>query len=353
MNILILVSSLSYGGAEKQSILDAELLSREHTVYLGAFREGPLASEISPIVHFLPIDKKGYLFTAYNLAKIIKYKKIDIIHASLFAPMVISILATFNSRITVFWHFHSHEYDIPGKSKLAFRLLALSSSLKKILFVSQELQDYIEKRLNLPHKKLGLLYNCSQIQPTYMAINKKSFQTIGYVGRLVELKRVEYLIDLAAYLIGKGQIKCEILIIGDGESRSGLEQYARDLHVDRYITFTGFQSNPQKWYRKFDLFINPSREECLSMALIEAGMSGVPSLAFDVGGNREIIQSGVTGFIVSTKDALYTKSLLLLTNATLRDQMGRAAQEYCGKKFSAESHLNVLNALYKENVSIR
>lgn len=348
MNILILVSSLHFGGAERQAIFDAELLLKDHTVYLGAFQVGLLKSEIHPDVQFILIAKKGYIFTAFKLAKIIKDYKIDVIHASLFSSMVISVLATLQLNIPVFWHFHSHEYDIPTRSKLAFQVLACSPSLKKILFVNKELLEYFKRRFNLPHRKLGILYNCSQFQPKCMATKKKSVLTIGFVGRLVELKRVNYIIDLAVHLIENGLPNFEILIIGDGDSRPDLERYARDLHVDRYIKFTGFQSNLEEWYNLFDLFINPSREECLSMALIDAGMSGVPSIAFDVGGNREIIHSGVTGFIVQTKQELYVKCLLLFTNPVLREQMSHAAIAHCDKKFSKQRHLHDLMDIYRE-----
>lgn len=348
MKIMIFISSLSIGGAEKQAVIDANLLSKVHNVFLVAFKKGALEGEINPNVHFYLIKKKKYISTAFNLAKIIKYQKIDVVHASLFAPMVISILATLHSKIPVFWHFHSHEYDIPKRSSIAFKLLACSPSLKKILFVNKELLEYFIKRFNWPRRKLGILYNCSQFQLRRISTKKKNVLTIGFVGRLVELKRVNYIIDLAAHLIENGQINFEILIIGDGYSRPDLERYARDLHVDRYVKFVGFQNKLEEWYRRLDLFINPSREECLSMALIDAGMLNVPAIAFDVGGNGEIIHSGLSGFIVRTKEELFTKTLLLLTKAYLREQMGYAAREYCNKKFSEKKHLQDLMALYRE-----
>ena len=171
--------------------------------------------------------------------------------------------------------------------------------------------------------------------------------TIGYIGRLIEIKRIEYLLDLACYFRKKQQL-FKILIIGDGERMTFLKNYAVEKNIHDYIEFLGYKSNPEEWYVHFDLFINPSQEECLSMVLIDSGISGVPAIAFDTGGNNEIIQTGVTGYLVTNKEELFEKSSLLMSSDKLRKKMGAEAQKYCFEKFSADKHLDYLLNLYKE-----
>ena len=57
MNVLILISSLSFGGAEKQAVIDANLLSEGHTVFLGTFKDGPLKGQLRSDVKHILIKK--------------------------------------------------------------------------------------------------------------------------------------------------------------------------------------------------------------------------------------------------------------------------------------------------------
>ena len=106
MNILILISSLEIGGAEKQALIDANLLADANEVYLGYFKEGALLEKVNTNVHLLKIEKFGYVKTAIRLRRIIKEKNIRIIHSSLFAAMIISSIASLIVKVNVVWHFH-------------------------------------------------------------------------------------------------------------------------------------------------------------------------------------------------------------------------------------------------------
>ena len=124
MTILYFISSLHFGGAEKQAVMDSNLLSTYNTVYLVTFFEGPQLKLISDKVNYIKINKSGYLKTARILAELCKEKRVEIIHASLFAACTISAISSLISKVAVIWLFHSHEYDLPLRSRLAIRLLA-------------------------------------------------------------------------------------------------------------------------------------------------------------------------------------------------------------------------------------
>lgn len=353
MNILIIISSLKLGGAEKQAVLDANLLAEKHRVFLYYFGDGPLKSLVHKGVNAELIEKKGYLATALRLREKIKENQIEIVHASLFAPIALSSLATIGTATKVIWHFHSHEYDIPLKSKLAFRWLAKLPNVRKVLFVNHELLDYFST-LNFPKAKTGVHYNHSELSGASRkpSAPRESTVHIGYLGRVVGLKRVHYLIDLADYLAEKEVVAFLIHIVGDGEALSRLKDQVRDRQLAEFFEFHGFQTDVVKYYQRFDLFVNPSQEECLSIAMIDAGMMSLPMVAFDVGGNNEIIRDGETGFIVKTKDELLKKCLILVQDNSLREQLGAAGQQHCRSLFSREKHADTLQNLYKELVDV-
>ena len=350
MNIIIFVSSLSFGGAEKQAVIDANLLCEKFTIYLVNFWGGPLRSQLNQKVNYYELKKGGYIGTSIRLIRFIRKNNISLIMSSLFAPITISSLAALYTRTPVYWFFHSHEYEIPLRSLLAYKILSKSRTVKKLLFVNNELKESLSARYLFPLDKTGIFYNSSQfskeIKPNVFK-EKSERVNIGFVGRVIELKRIEYLLDLADYLNKNGSYNYQIIIVGDGDKLKDLTKSAQNMKISESVHFEGFQLNTDQYYRQFDIFVNPSREECLSMVLIDAGMSGIPSVAFDTGGNNEIIINNKTGYIVATKEEYFIKIKDLIDNRELRKQMGEAASIHCKKLFSLEKHGQELENIVK------
>ena len=348
MNILILVSSLVVGGAEKQAVNDANILSQNNNTHLLVFKDGLLNANLSPKVNFLVVKKSGYLRTSKWIADYIIKHKIEIIHTSLFAPMIIGAIASLRTKIPIFWTFHSHEYDIPFKSKIAIMLLARNKRLKNIFYVNNELMHFFEERLKLPAKKSKILYNSSAftLNKNQKKQQNKEMIRIGYVGRLIELKRVHFLLELAVFLKENNILNFSIEIYGDGESREELENFSLRYFLNDVIIFHGFKTDLQKAYQSFDLFINPSREECLSVATIDAGIMGKPIIVFDVGGNDEIVIHNKTGFVINTKEELFKKTKDLLLDSKKRKTFGENAIHHCESNFTEGIRKNTLTQYF-------
>ncbi len=365
MNILILISSLHYGGAEKQAVIDANLLCNDFNVWLGVFKDGPQRELLDKRVKFIKFNKVCYIKTALDIVKFIRANRISIIHTSLFAPSIIVALSSLFVKVSIVWHFHSHEYDIPWYSKLSFIVFARFKAVKKILFVSRELENFLTKRFFFPKQKLDVLYNSTSLPSVKNEIDNQihyyiyknpdnSKVKIGYVGRLVKLKRVHYMVELVEYLL-KEQIKnFEIWIVGDGEEMINIENIIKNKNLCDYVKLLGFQKDIMSFYEQFDIFVLPSEEECLSIALIDATILGIPSLAFNVGGNSEIIVNNKTGFIVGSKYELFNKTKLLIDNRLLMKELSENAIKISKEKFSQqarkESLINLSNNVIKNLV---
>jgi glycosyltransferase involved in cell wall biosynthesis len=345
MNILILVSSLNYGGAEKQAVLDANMLaaSGEHQIFVGTFQEGPLREQLSPQVHLQLFEKKDYLSTAFQIARFNKRENIQLVHNHLYAPMIIASLASLIYRVPVLWHFHGHHFEV---KKYPLNLLSRLPTVKRIIFVCAALGNYFDKNFSFPKSKLTVVHNSSQCRKTRTDGAADQRISIGYVGRLVKLKRIHLLINLAEHLLSRQIHHFEIVIAGDGPERENLEALCRKKGLEKYVKFLGFRSDIENVFNSFDIFVLPSEEEAFSLSLIDAGNCGLPSIAFDVGGNKEIVQDGQTGFIIHTEDALKEKAALLCTDAGLRRKMGGQAEAYT-KKFSEQQHLRDLLKIYR------
>lgn len=347
MNIAIFISSLQIGGAEKQAVLDANLLSAQHKVFLITFQNGPLDKLINKDVTLIVLDKLKYIKTASNLKVILNEKKIDVIHASLFGPMIVSCMAARQTNVSLIWHFHSHEYDAPLRSKIAFRYFSHFSNVKKILFVNNELKLHFSY-MKFPKNKLGILYNHSEVINSEKKQDNSPQINIGYVGRIIKLKRVEYLIELAGFLQKNNCPSFKIHLVGDGDALGSIKQLIEEKKLNDLFVIHGFQTDVQKHYRNFDVFVNPSSEECLSIAMIDAGMMALPIVAFNVGGNNEIVINEESGFIVNSKEEFFKKIYSLIRDKELLLKMSIASKEYCQAKFSKDNHLKELEKLYLE-----
>jgi L-malate glycosyltransferase len=353
MKIAVFISSLQFGGAEKQTVIDAALLSKVHQVCFLIFQEGPLMEQLPGDVELIVLKKTDYFSTARRLTRVLKSKQIDIVHAHLYAPMVISSLSTLWHSIPVIFNFHGHAYDSNYYEKLVPGLVSRLPAVKKVLFPASELKHYYRaEKIGFPTRKEQIFFNSGQFwgrQP--YKDNAGEPITVGYIGRIVPLKRIHLLVRLAKELKTESQAQVRIGIVGDGDSLPAIREQARAEGVDGMIDFHGFQADTARYYNQFSIFALPSEEECLSLSLIDAQLIGLPCVAFDVGGNRDIVEHGTSGYIVQEPREFLDRIKMLIHDPALRNEMGRRAIEQSSEKFSQSRRVNQLENLYQSAVN--
>lgn len=182
-------------------------------------------------------------------------------------------------------------------------------------------------------------------------------QVILHVARLVEVKGTEFLLRAFATLAPRHP-QARLVIIGDGPLRNRLEQMARDSGAAARIEFLGALPHAQVlgWMRRAALLALPSvrtasgRVEGLGMVTLEAAATGVPAIGSDLGGIRETIVDGGTGFLVPERDpaALAARISTLLADAGLRQHLGAAARLRVEREFDIVRQTSALEAAYDE-----
>ncbi len=151
---------------------------------------------------------------------------------------------------------------------------------------------------------------------------------VGSVGRLTRQKGYDILLE-AATIASKIISPLKIVIIGDGEDSSILRQKVVDWHIENRVTFTGLRSDVDNVLRAFDLFVCSSRWEGLSTVLMEAMAAGIPIVATDIPGNRELLQEGKSAWFVPAEDpaALAQGLVTAYKNPACNDEFSRNARE--------------------------
>lgn len=127
--------------------------------------------------------------------------------------------------------------------------------------------------------------------------------TACFVGRLINGKGVADLLDATAQLHGAG-IPLRLRLCGDGAARADLVDKAKQLGLAEHVDFLGAVDNATALAEmsKATVFVNPSWTEGLPTTVLEAAAMGCAVVATDVGGTREIVTDGTTGWIVPPRD---------------------------------------------------
>ena len=152
----------------------------------------------------------------------------------------------------------------------------------------------------------------------------KQNKTIIYVGSLISLKGVNYLIK-AIDIVNKKYKNIRLLIIGEGEDRIILENMVKDLQLDNVVKFTGLIPNTElpNYLQMGDIFVLPSLSEGFPNVLLEAMAAGLPIISTNVCGLSEIIKDGENGYLVDPRnhEILAEKILFLVQNPKIQERI--------------------------------
>lgn len=153
---------------------------------------------------------------------------------------------------------------------------------------------------------------------------------VTYIGRLESVKGVDDFLA-ASVPLKKEFPSLQIQVVGWHKDNHPLvEQYRHN------VTFTGLRDDIPEILKQSDIFVLPSHSEGLSNALMEAMSSGCACIASDVGGNRFLIQNGISGFLfpAGDREALAAHIRRLLNDPHKLEALGEAARERIEKEFS-------------------
>lgn len=168
-------------------------------------------------------------------------------------------------------------------------------------------------------------------------------------GRLEPVKNYPTLLRAFATLPESARL----IIAGDGSLRADLIQLSESLGLKQRVRFLGFQPDVRPWMRAADAFVLSSCWEGLPVGLIEAGACGLPSVATDVPGSCEVIVHNRTGRLAHCdcpNSLARTMTALMYASPRERRVMGNLARLHVTERFSIESALDRLEALYRSHI---
>lgn len=169
------------------------------------------------------------------------------------------------------------------------------------------------------------------------------------VGRIQVEK--DYPSMLHAFAKAKDAKRSILLIVGRGPHGKEMEKLAGELGVSGLVHFLGVRTDVPDLMNLADGYVMSSAWEGLPMVLLEASASELPVVATDVGGNREVVVDGKTGFIVPPNDPRALASAMecvMEMGEVERSEMGRAGRDHVEKYYSLEKVVDTWEELYGE-----
>lgn len=296
--------------------------------------------------------------TLWQLMRLMRCCKIDVVHTHLWCrsnvygraaaalARVPVIVATEQGRITV----------RPPKRLLADYILGPFTD--GFIAVSRAVKEHMVQQQGVPAHKIRVIYN--GIDPNQFQVCESQtvvrrslglpvgVPLIGCVARLEPVKGHSYLIDAMAE-IRAHLPQAILLIVGTGTAQVTLREKVRKQGLSGAVLFLGERQDIPTLLRAMDLFVLPSLDEGLGIALLEAMAMGLPVVATNVGGIPEVVDNGRTGILVPPQDseALAQAVIALLRDEKRRQRMGMLGKERALSQFTAQRSAAQLETLYR------
>lgn len=359
--ILQIIPTLDRAGAEKQMCLLAAGLPREEfEVHVCALtRGGPRAAELLEAhIPFHVIGKRWKLDPQafWRLKRHVAEFQPDLVHTWMFAANTYGIAA---ARACGVRHLVMAQRCVdPWKSRLQLALDRAMARHCDCVVVNSEGVGEFYRRHGAPVEKIRVIPN-SVAPPIARSTTKDQMlgelglpahsRLIGLVGRLWPQKRVKDAI-WAADLLKVVRDDVHLLVIGDGPERERLLRYRDQVRIRDKVHFLGERGDVPRLLPHFDVLWSTSGYEGQSNVILEAMAAGVPVVATDIPGTRELVAAGVTGFLAPVGDrAGFAKATQrLLNDAALARQFRDAAVERAQKEFSVARMIAQYAELYHE-----
>ena len=359
MKVLQVSTHLNVGGIGNYILSLSAMLKKKGLDVIVASSGGNLEGKLSRygIPHRgLDIDTKfefspKVFSSAVRISGIVKKEGVDIIHAHSRVSQAASLFASMISGVPFVTTCHGY---FKKRSRGVFDTWG-----KKVIAISDAVKIHLKDDLGVSEKRTELIYNGVDIdrfsrrylEREMSALRKelgmKDGPVIGTVGRLSSIKGQRFLIQAMRDVISHVP-DAQCLIVGSGDEEFNLKGLARSRGLEDSIYFVPSHPETQKFLAIMDVFVFPSVQEGLGIALLEALASGKACVASRAGGISNVIVNGSNGMLVDVGDvpAISKAVLSLLKNPDLRKEMGSRGMTLVTEKFTLNSMAERIIELY-------
>jgi L-malate glycosyltransferase len=354
----------TYGGSGIVATeLGLELANRGHEVHFISYANPIRLDPDIARIHYHEVEVSQYplfyyppycLALASRMAEVADTYELDLLHVHYAIPHSISALLaqqmmSGKRRLPFVTTLHGTDITLVGADRSYFRITKFSIEQSDGITT---ISDYMQKRtadVFGVRNEIRVIHNFVNVDLYKPDPGRASTEKILlHISNFRPVKRVLDCIRILAEVRKHGPV--HLLMAGDGPERGPAEMLARDLGVDRDVTFLGKQDHVERLIPKAHVLLLPSELEAFGLAALEAMACGVVPVATNAGGVPELITHGVDGFAENVGDieGQSRRVLSLLNDESLFERMAAAARQSAITRFATSSVIPQYEAYYRE-----
>jgi glycosyltransferase involved in cell wall biosynthesis len=358
MKILQICSARELGGGEKHlADLANGLACRGHDLFAAVIPASPLRAELSsvPAQNIIELQMRNSLnvATALKLARFVRQKEIDIVHAHIARdyPLAAFVAGRAGARLVLTRHVlfplnRIHKLTLRRTSRVIAVSESVAAELRAQGIFDPEIVVCIHNGIDVDRFAREAV-----ARRTAGRVRKRR---VGMIGHLAQIKGQEDFIRAAA-VVCSSLDDVDFIIAGEDKSQSGdnrrqLEKLIAELSLGHRVSLIGWVDDVAELLATFDLFVSPSRSEPFGLSIVEAMAAGVPVIATRSEGAREIIDDEQTGRLVPVgdADALANAIVQMLSDPKQGERLSENARRVVRERFSLGRMVAATEQVYRE-----
>ncbi len=322
------------------------------------------------------INPLNDLIAFFEICKVIRDFKCDIVHTHGAKSGVLVRIAAYLTGVSCIVHtfhghlFHSYYNTFVSKFIIVLERWLTTFTTQIIATSKQQWEDLVNTYKIAPADKI-LIIDLGVDKNSFLDNEKniqKSFRekyaltediiAIGIIARITEIKNFHLFTEVVQQVLKTTSVPVKFFVVGDGILKKQVQQKlndkdikwcnAKDFNVRSAVIFTSWVAQVANVINGLDIVMLTSNNEGTGLSLVEAQLCGKPVVATNVGGVRDTLINGETGFFVEpgNTNEFAEKLNLLIQNKSLREEMGKNAAVFAEKHFSQEAEVNSIKQLY-------
>jgi len=352
IKILFLIGQLTYGGAERQLFELVSRLPRDvfDPVVCSLRDVGPIRREIEEAgVRVVTLGKRAGVLsrTSRNLLELIRVERPAVLHTYLFSANWRGVIVGRYAKVPVII---SSVRNVDIHSNWLFVMLErlLSGLADRVIANAEAVKEFVSRSHGVDPRKIRVIRNGVSIERIARGAagarpsrrsegGRADGKTVAMIASLTAKKDHDTFLA-AASRVREHFPRTRFVAVGDGPLRARLASRAEALGMRGEEIFVGETPDTASFLATVDVSVLTSLKEGCSNAILESMAAGKPVVVTGVGGNPELVEDGVTGYVVPAGDseAVARRVIDLLTDEDLRTTMGEAGRKKAVEGFTVE-----------------
>ena len=361
----------TYGGSGIVATeLGLELANRGHEVHFITYANPIRLDAGIPRIYYHEVEVSDYplfqyppycLALASHMAEVAESYDLDLLHVHYAIPHSISAMLAKQMlagvrRLPFITTLHGTDITLVGADRSYFPITKFSIEKSDgITSISEYLRrqtvDVFGVRNEI--RVIKNFVNCDVYKPDDEKAGATCYapaktKLLIHVSNFRAVKRVQDCVRILAAVVRDAPI--HLLMVGDGPERGPAEHLARELGVERHVSFLGKQNHVERIIPLAHVLLMPSTLESFGLAALEAMACGVPPVGTRVGGVPELITDGVDGYLEEVGDipAQSARVTALVADDALHSRFSQAARRTATTRFCSDKIIPLYERYYEE-----